>query len=122
MVCCLLIHVYLVKFLDLTLLAANSANCIVGAIIWSYLILGEKITLRYDVPALILISIGCVTIAINANTQESTYTADEVKELLTSPRTLCYLGFTFSLIIISVFCMTLVLSRLRRFERDIDDE
>ena len=68
MISCLFAHVYFVSYLDLTLLAANSANAIIAAIIWSRLILGEKFIWKYDFTALILISIGCVTIALNANT------------------------------------------------------
>ena len=42
LIACTVSHIYLLQFLDLTLLAANSANSIVAAIILSTNILGEK--------------------------------------------------------------------------------
>ena len=79
MVSCLVLHVYLLKYLDLTLLAANSANSIVAAIILSTNILGEKFIWKYDFTALFLISVGCATIVLNANTTQTEYSADDVK-------------------------------------------
>ena len=68
MITCLSAHVYLIKYLDLTLIAANSANSIVAAIIFSTWILGEKFIWKYDFTALVCISVGCATIVVNANT------------------------------------------------------
>ena len=68
MITCLTAHVYLIKYLDLTLIAANSANSIVAAIIFSTWILGEKFIWKYDFTALVCISVGCATIVVNANT------------------------------------------------------
>ena len=64
----MVLHIYLIQFLDLTLLAANSANSIVAVIILSTTILDEKFIWQYDLTALCFILIGCITIVMNANT------------------------------------------------------
>ena len=71
MITCLTAHVYLIKYLDLTLIAANSANSIVAAIIFSTWILGEKVTLIGDSPHCVfpttadqVVQIGTLTILI----------------------------------------------------------
>ena len=102
-------------------MAASSANGIIATILWSTLILGEKFILRYDLPALILIQIGCLTICLIANTKETTFSEDEVKELLKAPRTLTFFIFTVTMIIVCLSIINLVLKRLRLFEKDVDD-
>ena len=70
MVCCLCFHVYLIQFLDLTLISANSANSVVATLILSTAILGETFIWKYDFTALFFISAGCVVLVFNANTAE----------------------------------------------------
>ena len=67
MICSLCLHIYLIQFLHLTLIAANSANAIIASIVWSVTILGEKFIWQYDLTALVFISISCITIVLNAN-------------------------------------------------------
>ena len=110
-------HIYFIQFLDLTLMAANSANSIVATLILSTAILGEKFIWKYDGTALVFISAGCVTLVLNANTSEQTeYTAEEVKDLLCMPRTLVFISFCMLCILLSVIVLRFALNRLRQFE------
>ena len=68
MVLSVVMHIYLLKYLDLTLLSANSAVSVAFAIILSTKILGEVFIWQYDLVALIFIVAGCTTIVLNANT------------------------------------------------------
>ena len=68
-----------------------------------------------------MVSIGCVTIALNANTEEVMYTDAEVIELLLAPRTLIFFSMNLTLVIICLSSMKLVLIRLRCFEKEVDD-
>lgn len=115
-----LIHIYCLQYLDLTLLAANSVTAVVAAIVLSTQILGEKFVCRYDLPALIFIAIGCSTIVLNANKTETEYTADEVKELLKSPRSLLFMGTCLFTIVLSMCILGCILRRLRLFENDVE--
>ena len=114
------LHIFCLQYMDLTLLAANAVTAIVSTLVFSIVILGEKFVCRYDLPALILISIGCSTIVMNSNKSDETYTADDVIELLLSPRTLCFTGACVFFILLSLGTLSLVLARLRRFERDVE--
>ena len=79
MICCLTGHVFLIQYLDLTLIAAGSCIAIGSAVVISIVFLGEKFIWQYDLVAFILITIGCGTIVTNANFTETTYTSEEVK-------------------------------------------
>ena len=95
-------------------MAANSANSIVATLILSTAILGEKFIWKYDGTALVFISAGCVTLVLNANTSEQTeYTAEEVKDLLCMPRTLVFISFCMLCILLSVIVLRFALNRLR---------
>lgn len=85
------------------------------------MILGEKFVWKYVSVGLILVSVGCVTVAANANTEEVSYTDAEVIELLLAPRTLIFFAINFTLMIICLSIMKLVLVGVRRFEKDVDD-
>ena len=74
-------------------MASTSANVIIAAVVLSCCILGEQFIVRYDLPAIIFITLGCGTLVMNANMEQTSYTAEEVKDLMTSSRTLCFIGF-----------------------------
>ena len=120
LLCSVVIHVFMLPYLDLTLLAAKQVIAIVSAVILSISLLDEVIVWRYDLPAFLLISAGCTTIVLSANKTETSYSAEEVRALLVAPRTLCFLGFCLICIIISVTVLGLVLRRLRQFEKDVE--
>lgn len=115
------VHIYCLKYLDLTLISANAANSIVAAQILSTRILGEVFILKYDLPALIFICLGCVLLVLNANTEQSTYTAQDVRDLLSSTRTICFFAISFFLTLLSFCILQCMLRSLRRFEIDVED-
>ena len=115
----LTIHIFMLQFLDLTLLAANAVTSIVAIVLFSTTILGEVFMWRYDLPGLLLIATGCTTV-LNANKTETEYTATDVKELLKAPKTLCFMAFCVFCILLSVATLSVVLRRLRRFEADVE--
>ena len=69
---------------------------------------------------MVFICAGCFTIVINANATQTEYSAEEVVDLLRAPKTLCFLGACLFFNVISVCVLRVVLSRLRRFERDVE--
>ena len=54
--------------LNLTMLAAKNVVAILASTVLSIQILGEVFIWKYDLPALILISAGCATVVLFANT------------------------------------------------------
>lgn len=72
----MVIHTQVLMYIDLTLLAANSATSIVAAIVLSTKILGEVFILRYDGPALFFICLSSALLISCANkTEQKTYDA-----------------------------------------------
>ena len=120
MISCLAVHVCFLQYLDLTLLAANSATAISSAVITSAWCLGEPFIPKYDAVALLFITAGCMTIVLNANYTETTYTAEQVIEFLKAPKTLCFFGFCCFWILVSICVLSLVLRRVRMFEKDVE--
>ena len=110
----------MLPYLDLTLLAAKQVIAIMVAVILSTQMLDEKFIWNYDVPALLLISFGCAAMVFCANKTETEYTAEEIKTMLMTSRTLCFFGFCFVCILLSSLAVGLLLRRLRAFERDVD--
>ncbi len=64
----LVVHIFMLQYLDLTLIGANSVTAIVAAAVLSTQVLGEVFIPRYDLTALFCISFGCATIVFQANT------------------------------------------------------
>ncbi len=62
-----IIHVAVLPYADLVLLTSSSATAIIFGIILSVLVLYEKFTVKQDLPAVILIVIGCITTVTFAN-------------------------------------------------------
>lgn len=114
------IEIYCLQFVDLTLNSCTTGVHIVIAIFLSTNWLGETFTWRYDFVALVLIITGCVTIALNANTTQTTYTATEIIDLLKAPRTSIFISSSFLCILVSLCLLRNILQRLRLFEKDAE--
>ena len=68
MFCSIGVHTYLLQYISLTLLAANTATSIIATLILSTVIFGEVFIVKYDLTALILIVSGCIILVLNSNT------------------------------------------------------
>ena len=66
-----LIHVSVLPFLDMTLIAVNATLGIITSVLLSTCVLKESFIPKYDLTGLSFISAGCVLIVLNAN-KEST--------------------------------------------------
>lgn len=116
----LVLHVFMLQYLDLTLIGANSVTGIVAATILSTQVLGEVFIAKYDLTALFCISFGCFTLVLQANTTQTEYNAEQVVDVLLAPRTLCFLGFCMFCILLSACILRSLLRKLRQFEQDVE--
>lgn len=96
-----LIHVMVLPFLDLTLIAVNAVVGIIFSVLLSICILGEQIVPKYDISGLIFISLGCSGIVIFANKAEQQFTGQQTVDLLTSAKTLIFVSSCFALFFIN---------------------
>jgi len=78
------VHGGTMPFCDLVLLSTLTAAGIVISEILSIKYLGEKFIFKYDMPSLALIILGCTTIVALSNQEETKYSPDRIKDLLTS--------------------------------------
>ena len=101
-------------------MACNASVAIIVNLILSTKCLGEQFVWRYDLPAILLISSGCATIVLNANSDPVRYTEEEIIALLTSSRSICF--FVFALVYFASMLMLIkcYMGRLRVFESDVD--
>lgn len=113
--------IFCLQYIDLTLISANAATDILATIVLSVWLLKEKFIWRYDLPALFFFVVGGVLIVISANTTETDYTPDDVKDILKAPKTIIFLILCVVFNVISAALLNYILHKLRLFEKDVDD-
>lgn len=84
-------------FLDMTLIACNCATATIVNMILSTQILKEKFIWKYDLTAMSLIALGCLMIALTANTEQVTYSGEEITEMMLSLSSLIYVSIGIAL-------------------------
>ena len=114
-------HLLVLPFCDLVLLMTNTAIAVIISNLLSIWILNEQAVYKYDIPAIICLTAGCLTIVFLANYDEINYSAERVVELLTMP---------VSIVIYTLYAIwstcTYVFNRwyrrsLRGFEKDLNN-
>ena len=71
-----IVHLCVLPFLDLTLVAGSACLGIIVAMILAILVLGERFNWKYDLPGLTFILVGCSTIVLNANKIGQTFSGE----------------------------------------------
>ena len=116
-----IVHLCVLPFLDLTLVAGGACLGILVAMLLAIFILGERFNWKYDLLGLTFISAGCITIVLNANKVEQSFTGEEAVELILAPRALIFTAVCLSLIAINSCMLKRFLINLRRFESEAED-
>ena len=76
-------HLLFLPFAELTLLMTNRVVGVLVSYVFSILILKEKPVLKYDVPAVLFLVTGCLTIVFLSSQEAISYPKDRVIQLLT---------------------------------------
>ena len=121
MIISVVVHLCLLPFLDLTLVAGSACLGIIVAMILAIFVLGERFNWKYDLPGLTFIVVGSITIVLNANKEQQNFTAEEAVALLLSARALVFTVVCLSLIAINSCMLRRFLVKLRKFEADAED-
>jgi len=85
-----IIHVVMLPFLPMILMAMNSATAIVIGAMLAVIFLKEQILWCYDMTAFLLISAGCTGIVLLSKSSEIAMTTEIVTEQLTSISTIVF--------------------------------
>ena len=101
--------------MDLILVAGSACLGIIVAMILAICVLGERFNWKYDLPGLTFILVGCVTMIINANKVEQSFTGEEAVALLLSARALVFTVVCLSLIAINSCMLRRFLVKLRLY-------
>ena len=120
MIIAALVHIVVLPFADLTLLCTTNATGIIAGVSFGIFWLKEPFNVKVDLPALILMIIGTVSLALLSNKQAFYYSGPEMKELMLAPAAQLYyvvLGF---LMIASIVSYKILMTRLRIFEDEVD--
>lgn len=115
-----IIHVLVIPYLDLTLIAVNTTLGIIFSVLLSTFVLKEQFIPIYDVSGLLFILAGVVMIVLNANTSEQKFTDGQALNLLLSWQSFVFLSVNFGLFGFNSCMLKRFLLRLRRFETDVD--
>ncbi len=115
-----LIHVSVLPFLDLTLIAVNATLGIIISVILSTAVLKEAFIVKYDLAGLLFITAGCTLIVLNANKESTSFSGEEAIKLLLSTRSLIFIFAIVCFIIFNNFMINNFIKKLRLFEADVD--
>ena len=107
-------------FADIVLLSFNATTAIVFQVILSIIFLKEKLILKYDLPALILIIAGSACIILTANFSDLSVSVATLKDYLTSGKSIAFFAVTLSLLNLTFFVQKRMLLCLAVFERDTE--
>ena len=92
-------HVAVLPFCDLVLLSTLTAAGIVISTLLAIKYLGETFVCKYDLPSFTLIILGCTTIVVLSNQEETEYPPERIKALLKST---AYIVFAVFYVIVAI--------------------
>ena len=77
-----IIHIIVLPYADITLLAANSPLAILMNLFLSIWLFGERWIWKYDMPAIVMIVSGTLIIVFLCNTKQQKYDGEKLLETL----------------------------------------
>ena len=99
-----LIHAATLPFVDLVLISTLTAVGIIISTLLAIRYLKEKFICKYDLPSFILIILGCTTIVALSNQEETEYSPERIKGLLTSAQ-YAISGIFYFIVAVSTYCI-----------------
>ena len=115
-----IVHVFVLPFLDLTLIAVNAVVGIVFTVLLSMTVLGEELVPKYDISGLICICIGCTGIVVFANKEEQDFTSAETIALMRNWRTIILVISSMTLFFANHLVILKLNNKLRDFEQNVE--
>ena len=112
-----IIHVVVLPFCPVILLAINSSTAIVMTAVLAIVFLKERIVWRYDAVAFLLISGGCTGIVLLSQSKESESTTEDVVRQLTSLRTIFFCAFYIAFVVCNYMLTRWFEGQLMLFEK-----
>ena len=116
-----LVHIAALPFADMVLLASNTAVSVVFTQMWAICFLKEKAVWKYDLSACLLIVVGSLTIVWSSSHEDTVYTRESIRDLITdNSALLCYLIFVL-FVITSIAVQYKFKIALMHFKKDLHE-
>jgi len=115
-----IVHVLVLPFADLVLLSTHCAWFVVFSQLLSIFWLREKWNPRYDLPAMICVIAGSLTIFAFSNFKEVNYSVEEIKGLLTRTSSVSLIVGFGVFFIASLIIQNMIANQLAKFDRDAE--
>ena len=112
-----IIHVVVLPFCPIVLLAMNSSTAIIMTSTMAILFLEEQIVWRYDLMAFLLISIGTTGIVLMSHSTETALSTAEIESQITSMKTIGFCIFYIVFVVSNYMLSRWFRGQLRLFER-----
>ena len=112
-----LMHVVMLPFCPVVLLAANSATAIIMSAMLAVYFLEERIVWCYDLLAFVLISAGTAIICLLSQENETRMTTEDITGQLVSIGTLCFGLIYVAFVVVNYMLTRWSESQIRLFER-----
>ena len=97
-----IINVAVLPYCELVVLSTVGVLGILINNALSVIFLGEKMIWRYDLPAILLILTGCLTVVLLSDYSSEKYTPDRIVDLLLSTPTIVFFSVTFVFVIFTI--------------------
>ena len=111
------IHIVVLPFCPLVLLATNSATAIVMSAMLSVWFLDERIVWRYDLPAFVLISGGTTAMVMLSKENEVQLTTEVITDQLKSLKSALFFAFYIIFVVLNYMLTRWFSGQIRLFER-----
>ena len=89
----------------MTLLTANSATAIIISAIFAICFLNETFFWKYDLTAMAFLILGSVTIVLQSNTEDKSYSSAQIKSLFLDVQGIAFLSGAILLHTISILTL-----------------
>ena len=119
-VCGISIHIIVLPYADISLLAANAPLAIIVNIFLSIYLFDEKFVFKYDCPAIFLICLGCVMAVLLAHKTQVETNTKALLGILTSPKAVCFFVFVVLFMLITIYAVKRFEKALKNFEDDAE--
>lgn len=112
-----IIHIVVMPFCPLVLLATNSATAIIMSAFFSVWFLGEKMIWGYDLLAFFLISGGTTAMVMLSKETETQLTTEVITDQLTSIKSALFFAFYIIFVVLNYMLTRWFTGQIRLFEK-----
>ena len=106
------IHAIDLALISIIVISASKATGIVSGVVLSIFWLKEQFVWQFDVPAILLMTIGSVTMILQADRTSDNFTLEQLVAMVKSLKSIIYVSFTFIFMMLAAVSYVLLLENL----------